>query len=87
MVELCQDKTNQCSRLIAQQERYAFRVLLRQLNLAEPPRSLDSLKFSWDNHRWDTTRSMARLDRYYTFKPESHTASVRVVYRDEMTVT
>jgi exonuclease III len=69
MVESRQDKTNQCSRLMVQQERDAFGTLKRQVNLKETPRSADNLSFSWDNRRWDMSRLLACMDHFYTFKP------------------
>jgi hypothetical protein len=43
-------------------ERLLFNDLKSRLYLAEPPRSLDSLRYSWDNLRQDGCRILPRLD-------------------------
>ena len=67
-VERRQDKTNACDRLVPMIERMVFEALKAFLQIDEPSRSLDNLKFSWDNYRLDGLRVLARLDRFYVLQ-------------------
>lgn len=65
MVESRQDKTNPCGCLLPLSERQVFTALKQHLKVEDHPWSPGSLKFSWDNFRWDGQRILARLDRCY----------------------
>jgi hypothetical protein len=69
MVEFRCDKTNQCGKLLPQHERLLLAALKAHLQLHEPPRTMGSLPFLWDNLRWDGARILAKLDRLYTSIP------------------
>ena len=66
-VESRSDKTNACSRLVPMAEQMVFVALKATLQMDEPFRSVDSLRFLWDNYCVDGSRVLARLDKIYIF--------------------
>jgi hypothetical protein len=67
-VEYRNDKTNSYGRMVPLSERLVFNDLKQRLQINEPPRSADSLRFSWDNLYQDGSRILAQLDRCYVFQ-------------------
>jgi hypothetical protein len=73
MVEIRQDKTNPCGRLVPNGERHIFQAMKRYFQLEDNPRSVGSSKFSWGNFRPDGKRILARLDQIYLFRKRGAT--------------
>lgn len=69
-VERPEDKSSFCGKLVSPMERQAFTSLTSALNVADNFPNTSPLKFSWDNHRQDGARVLARLDRIYSFKED-----------------
>ena len=66
-VESRQNKMNASSRLVPLQERLVFGALKLFLNVDEPPRSIGSQRFSWDNYRTNGQRILAQVDLGISF--------------------
>lgn len=79
MVESRQDKTNPCGRLISASERTMFNNLKNHLNIEDNPRSVSSIRYSWDNQRMDGMRIFARLDRMYLFRSNPSEATCHIL--------
>lgn len=67
MVERRVDKSSTCGKSMPNIERLLFNSLKDSLHVVEPPLTMPSLLFSWDNARQNSSRIMARLDRIYIF--------------------
>jgi len=67
MVERKSDKSGASSRTILAIERLFFNRLKDSLQISEAPLTTPSLTFSWNNTRSDSSRILARLDRFYIF--------------------
>lgn len=67
MVESRLDKTRQTAAMIPYRERLLFEGMKSALHVEDNIISPGSLKYSWDNNRPGLPRSLARLDRMYTF--------------------
>jgi len=63
MVELREDKSSVCGKIISERERLSWGALKLVLDIGEPVRSEKSLIYSWDSQRNGMERIMARLDR------------------------
>jgi hypothetical protein len=61
------DKNRLSSRLVPIRERTIFEAMRSSLNVEDNPRSMGSLKFSWDNLKVDGSRRLARMARLYLF--------------------
>lgn len=66
-VEHIRDKSNLNGRVITTGESRVFSLLKDALNVGENFRSSNGVRFTWDNRRVGAARSLARLDRFYTF--------------------
>jgi hypothetical protein len=63
MVELKEDKSSVCGKIISERERLSWGALKLVLDISETVRSEKSLIYSWDSQRSGMERIMARLDR------------------------
>lgn len=66
-VECRSDKSNLNGRLISTGENRVFSLLKDALGVGEHFVSTNGVRFTWDNKRIGPTRSLARLDRCYSF--------------------
>lgn len=78
MVERKADKSSLCGKTMPAQERLLFNALKESIQVAEYPRTVPTLTYSWDNARSDGARVMARLDRVYVF-PDSPTSRRKIL--------
>jgi len=66
MVGRRSDKSDTCSKYMPHIERLLFNSLKDTLQVLDPPLTMPSLLYFWDNGRQDSSRIIARLDRMYT---------------------
>lgn len=64
-----EDKFSRNGRTISELEKLSFQDLLASLAVHDTFSPFDGLRYTWDNHRRDDSRIMARLDRIYTPVP------------------
>jgi len=67
MVEHKEDKLLACGKIISNKEWLSWKALKLALDVSEPIRSMENVKYSWDNLQSDNERIMARLDKVYVF--------------------
>ena len=67
--------------MIPMTEQLVFEALKAFLQVGEPARLSDSLKFSWNNYRQDGLRILARLDRFYIFQSLPTTYRQIIAYK------
>ncbi len=68
MVEGKEDKSSFCGKLISNKERFSWEALKYALDLHEPPRIKNNIRFSWDNQKLGEEIIMVRLNRVYIAK-------------------
>lgn len=69
MVPEPRDKTSRNGRTISDSEKLSFNDLLSSLVVHDTFEPSNGLRYTWDNHRRDHSRIMARLDIIYTPTP------------------
>ena len=74
-VERREDKSNHRASASSEEEKRLFGELKDLLQVEDKFPSSHNIKFSWDNHKRDGNRILARLDRYYTFSNPANPAS------------
>jgi len=67
MVEHKEDKLLACGKIISNKEWLSWKALKLALDVSQPIRSMENVKYSWDNLQSDNERIMARLDKVYVF--------------------
>jgi hypothetical protein len=67
MVEHKEDKLLACGKFISNKEWLSWEALKLALDVSELTRSVENLKYSWDNLQSNNERIMARLDMVYVF--------------------
>jgi hypothetical protein len=67
MVEHKEDKLLACGKIISNKDWLSWKALKLALDVSEPIRSMENVKYSWDNLQSDNERIMARLDKVYVF--------------------
>jgi hypothetical protein len=60
-----EDKSLACGNIISNKGWLFWEALNLALDVSEPTRSVENLKYSWDNLQSDNERIMARLDMVY----------------------
>jgi hypothetical protein len=65
MVEHKEDKSLACGKIISNKKKLSWEALKLTLDVSEPTKSMENLKYSWDNLRGGNERIMARLDMVY----------------------
>jgi exonuclease III len=67
MVEQARDKSSRGGRIISEVEKFEFELLKAHLQVSDFFKNDQLLAYTWDNHRSDGHRVLARLDRFYLF--------------------
>lgn len=65
MVEHKKDKSSTCGKKISNKQILSWEVFKLTLDMSEPTRSMENLKYSWDNLQSGNERIMAKLDMVY----------------------
>jgi hypothetical protein len=59
------DKSSTSGKIISNKEILSWEVFKLTLDMSEPARSMENLKYLWDNLRSGNERIMAKLDMVY----------------------
>jgi exonuclease III len=75
-VEKSRDKSRNNNQTMSHEEKRLFEVLTRTCDVHDPFPQSNRIKYSWDNRRVGSSRTMARLDRIYSPKDLAQSVAV-----------
>jgi hypothetical protein len=78
VVEQARDKSSREGRIISEVEKLELEILKTHLKVSDFFEYDQLLAYTWDNHRLDGARVLARLDRFYTFSSQTGAANRHV---------